>query len=175
MKVSSVISVIATLLAVPSLLVSQARVSSASASSPSGVEAVLASLAGTWQFDLYSPGGTAPVASGQREMRLLRDSTKLAWTETFAGQADVGSGLLGYNSATGAYYILGAYTHKPDPLVLIGRADSSGHTLRFDPLDVTSRPGTLVSSEIRLVDAEHFEWAASDGSWRAVFTRIGHS
>src|SRR5207247_2493955 len=61
-----------------------------------------------------------------------------------------GSGFLGYNAATDAWYELGAYAHEPNPVVLVGRADRSGRILMFDPLEITSRPGTYVSSELRL-------------------------
>lgn len=163
MKASSVAQLVATLLALPNILVSQAGPSSAPGSSISGVKTVLTTLQGKWHFEVYSRGHTPPVASGQRDMRLLADSTKLAWTETetpleqphfgysFFGyftadnveQSPPGSGFLGYNANTGAWYVLGAYTHEPNPLVLMGRADSSGRTLIFDPLASTSQPGTL--------------------------------
>jgi hypothetical protein len=193
MKRPSIIHLIAPVLTLPTLLASQAGVSRAPLSSPDFVEAVMITLAGTWHFDLYLRDRTGPVASGQREMQLFGDSTKLAWTETVVGQgvgttsslgyftqpnldqSHVGSGFLGYNASTGDWYFLGAYTREPDPLVLIGRPDSSGRSLLFRPLEATSRPGTFVSSELRLVDTGHFEWVASDGRWRAVFTRIDHS
>lgn len=141
--------------------------------STGGVQALVIALAGKWRFDVFSLNQAAPIASGQREMQLLDDSTKLAWTETFVGQSRVGTGMLGYNWATGAWYLVGAYTHDPDPVVLIGRADSSDHVLVFDPVEVTSRPGTYVSSKLRIVDASHLEWVASDGRWRVLFNRIG--
>ena len=195
MKARSITLVIAALLTVPSLLVCQnppvsntstfgfftptfglfALIPSKKApdSSTGGVQALVIALAGKWRFDVFSLSQAAPIASGQRDMRLLDDSTKVAWTETFVGQSRVGSGMLGYNSATGAWYVVGAYTHDPDPVVLIGRADSSDHVLVFDPVEVTSQPGVFVSSKLRIVDASHLEWAASDGRWRILFTRIG--
>ena len=189
MKVLSVTYLFAALLTLPSLIDGQERQSNvstvgrfaespdknASRSSPSEAEAVLLALVGRWHFDVYSQGRTVPAVSGEREMQLLDDSTKLAWTETFVGQSRVGSGTLGYNSATGAWYLLGVYTHEAYPVVLIGRRDPSTHALHFDPVEATGRPGTFVSSELRLVDAEHFHWVASDGGWRVVFTRIGPS
>src|SRR2546427_9898981 len=88
---------------------------------------------------------TRPVTSGQRQMRLLGDSTKLVWTESFDTKSDTGTGILGYDSAKGVYYVLGAYTHEPHPMVQIGRADGSGRTIRFGPatghLEI---PGLLV-------------------------------
>ena len=189
MKARSISQVIATLLALPSLLVSQARVSNVSTlgffadtlarRTPSwnagGVQALVTALEGKWRFEVFSPNQTAPIASGQREMRLLDDSTKLAWTETSIGQSSVGNGVLGYNYATGAWYVVGAYTHEPDPVVLVGRADSSGHVLVLDPVEITNRPGPFVSSELRIVDTNQLEWVASDGRWRILFTRIGRS
>lgn len=193
MKRSSVTSLFAAFLVLPSVLVSQTGTLKTPVTRISGVATVLIALEGKWHFDLYSRGDTLPVASGEREMRLLSDSTKLAWTETpvdrphrgtsvlgyqtaaNVDQSHAGSGFLGYNAATDAWYVLGAYAHEPNPVVLVGRADRSGRILMFDPLEITSPPGTYVSSELRLVDAEHFEWVASDGGWRAVFTRVGHS
>src|SRR3989442_15936139 len=58
-------------------------------------------------------------------------------------------------------------------MVQIGRADGSGRTILFDPATGNLEiPGLLVASELRLVDTAHFEWVASDGRWRVVFTRI---
>jgi hypothetical protein len=111
-------------------------------------------------------------------MRLWSDSTKLTWTETFIGEPKTGTGVLGYNTATGAYYLLGALERQPSPMILIGRADSSGHALVFDAgsTDIrVARPAIYARSELRLVDANHFEWVTFDGSWRGVFNRIGHS
>jgi hypothetical protein len=181
MKRSSVTSLFAAFLVLPGVLVSQTGTLKTPVTRISGVATLLIALQGKWHFDLYSDGDTLPNASGEREMRLLSDSTKLAWTETpvdrphRVDQSHAGSGFLGYNAATDAWYVLGAYTHEPNPVVLVGRADRSGRILMFDPLETTSRPGTYVSSELRLVDAEHFEWVASDGAWRTVFTRVGHS
>ena len=157
-------------------LLSQALTSNASLVTTPQPRAVIAGLAGNWRFDLYQLGHTSPVASGQREMRLLRDSTKLVWTESFDTKSDTGTGILGYDSAKRVYYVLGAYTHEPHPTVLIGRADESGRTILFDPAAGNlETPGVLIASEFRLVDIAHFEWVASDGRWRVVFTRIGGS
>jgi hypothetical protein len=38
-----------------------------------------------------------------------------------------------------------------------------------------AKPGIYATSELRLVDSDHFEWVTLDGSWRGVFNRIGHS
>jgi len=109
-------------------------------------------------------------------MRLLSDSTKLVWTESFDTKSDTGTGILGYDSAKDVYYVLGAYTHEPHPMAQIGRADGSGRAILFDPASGNLEiPGLFVASELRLVDATHFEWVASDGRWRVVFTRIGSS
>ncbi len=167
---------VAAFLALPSLLVAQAGQSNRPL--PGTPQGLLGRLAGTWHFDLYAQGSSGPVASGQREMRLWADSVKLTWTETFVGQPKTGTGILGYNAATGAYYALGAVEHQPSPMILLGRADSSGHTVVFDAgsTDIrVARPAIYATSELRLVDADHFEWVTLDGSWRGVFNRIGHS
>src|SRR5213593_3722093 len=154
-------------------LLGEALTSNASLVTTPQPRAVVAGLAGNWHFDLYQLGHTSPVASGQREMRLLRDSTKLVWTESFDTKSDTGTGILGYDASKGLYYVLGAYTHEPHPVVLSGRAKGAGRTILFDPAAGNLEThGLLIASELRIVDTAHFEWVASDGSWRVVFTRI---
>jgi hypothetical protein len=137
---------------------------------------LVAALAGSWKLELYQRGDSSPVLVGRRDMRLLQDSTKLLWTEVLRGRADTGSGVLGYNPTNRSYYLLGAYTHEADPIVLWGRADTSARSITFEPASsdavVVNRPGVFVSSQLRVIDANHFEWVAADGQWRAVFTRI---
>jgi hypothetical protein len=167
---------VAAFLALPSVLVAQAGQSNSSL--PSTPQGLLGLLAGTWHFDLYAQGSTGPLASGQREMRLWADSMKVTWTETFVGQSKTGTGILGYNAATGAYYVLGALERQPSPMILVGRADSSGRTVVFEvgSTDIrVAKPAIYATSELRLVDADHFEWVTLDGSWRGVYNRIGHS
>ena len=141
-----------------------------------GSKELVAALAGSWKFELYQRGGSNPVLVGEREMRLLQDSTKLVWTEVIRGRADTGSGVLGYNPTNRSYYLLGAYAHQADPIILWGRADTSARSIAFDPASsdavVLNRPGLFVSSELRVIDPNHFEWVATDGQWRAVFTRM---
>ena len=178
MRAPPIMHVIVALLLSPSAVVGQARNSNTSLPSTDKAAGFLTRLAGTWRFEMYAAGQRGPVASGQREMRLMGDSTKLAWTETFDSRSDTGVGILGHNAATDAWYVLGAYTHEPNPVVLIGRADHSAHTVTFDaaPSDVgLARLGTFVASELRLIDVNHFEWVSTDGRWRTVFTRAGHS
>ncbi len=167
---------VAAFVVLPRLLVAQ--IVQSNEPIPSRPQGLLALLAGTWHFDLYSQASNGPVASGQREMRLLADSMKLTWRETVVGRSETGAGILGYNAATGAYYLLGAIEHEPSPMILIGRVDRSGHTVVFDVASADIRlakPGIYVTSELRLVDADHFEWVTSDGRGRGVFNRIGHS
>jgi hypothetical protein len=167
---------VASFLALASPLVAQAGQSDRSL--PSTPQGLLGLLAGTWHFDLYAQGSTGPIASGQREMRLWADSMKVTWTETFVGQSKTGTGILGYNAATGAYYVLGAVEHQPSPMILTGRADSSGHAVVFDAgsNDVrVAKPAIYAASELLLVDADRFEWVTLDGSWRGVFNRTRHS
>jgi hypothetical protein len=134
---------------------------------------LLAALAGTWKLEVYQHGKSTPVLSGRREMRLVQDSSKLAWTEIIG--ADTGSGVLGYNITRGSYYLFGTYAHAADPIILSGRADTSTGSITFDlapaAAGVITRPGLFVTSKLRLIDIDHFEWTAQDGKWRAVFTR----
>ena len=74
--------------------------------------------------------------------------------------------------------MLGALTHEPSPMILIGRADRPGRAVVFDVASTDTRlakRGIYVTSELRLVDADHFEWGTSDGRGRVVFSRSGHS
>jgi len=165
---------IGALLLAPSTLVAQGTASVSLPRVPRPQELLLA-LAGAWRFEMYSRGSTRAVESGQREMRLLDDSVKLTWTEHFGDRSDVGTGILGYNATIDTFYLLGAYTHEPGPLVLSGRGDLSARVISFGSTGEMVSPGTFVRSELRLIDADHFEWVASDGSWRAGFTRVGKS
>ena len=168
-------AIVVALLITPASLAGQARESTEPLPLSAEPRRLIPMLAGTWRFNIYSSTNSDPVSSGQRVMRLLSDSMKLAWTETFVGRADTGTGVFGYNSATAAYYVFGAYTDETDPFVLTGRADGSGDTILFDPLEGLGRGGNLIASSFRLIDPQHFEWIASDGRWRAIFTRVGHS
>ncbi len=173
MRVPPATCVVLALFFVPTSL-SQGRASNAWVPSSVGAESLLTPLVGTWHFDMYSADRHDPVTSGQREMRLMSDSTKLAWTETFRGRSDIGTGILGYNAATNAYYVLGVYTHEPNPVVLTGRADPSTRSITFDPAPTNpglAKAGIFEASTLRLIDANDFEWVASDGSWRTVFSR----
>jgi hypothetical protein len=170
MNTHSVTSVITAMFVFSSSLVSQARISSASPVREP--DAIIPALAGSWRFDIYESGQTTPISTGRRQMRLLSDSTKLVWTETFNSRSDTGTGILGYDSRKGLYYLLGAYTHEPHPVAQVGRAGSSGRSVVFDSTSNVAVPGVFITSELRLVDSTRFEWIASDRSWRAVFTRI---
>jgi hypothetical protein len=168
-------AIVVALLIAPASLAGQVRKSTERVPLSAEPRSLISMLAGTWRFNIYSSTNTDPVSSGQRVMRLLSDSMKLAWTETFGDRADTGTGVFGYNSATAAYYVFGAYTDETDPFVLTGRADGSGDTILFDPLEGLGHGGNLIASSFHLLDPQHFEWIASDGRWRAVFTRVGHS
>src|SRR5882762_4446516 len=96
MRVPPATCVVLALFFVPTSL-SQGRASNAWVPSSVGAESLLTPLVGTWHFGMYSADRHDPVTSGQREMRLMSDSTKLAWTETFRGRSDIGTGILGYN------------------------------------------------------------------------------
>ena len=176
MNTRSVNSVIAAVFVLSGPLSSQARTSGASRQPVPEPHRIIAQLAGTWRFEIYVSGRATPMATGQRQMRLLGDSAKLLWTETFDTRSDTGTGVLGYDSSKGDYYLLGAYTHEAHPVVQVGHSGSSGRTVVFDstPSDVAPR-GVFIASELRLIDNTRFEWVATDRSWRALFTRISGS
>ena len=161
----------------PTVLLKYGTARNASPPSMAAAGELLQTLAGTWQFQMYAAGRTDPIASGERVMHLMSDSSKLAWSETFVGQRDTGTGVLGHNATTGAYYMLGVYTHQPNPIVLVGRLDPSAGTIAFDPPPTTlglAHPGIFTASVLHLIDANRFEWRAADGSWQVVFMRVVH-
>ena len=176
MNTLSVHSVIAVMFLLSSPLLSQAHVSSSLRQPFPELRAIIPELAGNWCFDIYAPGRTTPIATGRRQMRLLSDSTKLVWIETFNTSSDTGTGILGYDSKKGVYYLLGAYTHEAHPVAQLGHLGSSGRAIVFDSTSSNiALPGVFIASELQLVDSTRFEWVASDRSWRAVFTRISGS
>jgi hypothetical protein len=143
--------------------------------SPAARIAFIKELAGAWRFAVYHTGNPKAVATGRRDMRLMADSLKLVWTETFDTTPNDGSGILGYDAAKGTYFVVGAYANTQAPFLLVGQVDSAGHSVTFRPIPNTpslgSAEGELIDSELHLVDAQHFEWTAYDGRWRVVFTR----
>jgi hypothetical protein len=140
----------------------------------SDAKTVMSRLAGTWQFALYQNGRNTPVSTGRREMHLLADSLKLAWTETFDGRVAGGSGFLGYDDGAGAFYLMGVQAGVRSPMFLVGHAGDGA--IHFDPAaspaGLANRPGVYVASSVRMVDRDHFEWLAADGRWRVEFTRV---
>src|SRR5690242_2884179 len=106
------------LLLAPSTLVAHGTASAVSLPRVPRPQELLLALAGEWRFAMYSRGSSRAVESRQREMRLLDDSVKLSWTEHCADRSVVGTGILGYNATMDTFYLLGAYTHEPGPLVL---------------------------------------------------------
>jgi hypothetical protein len=135
---------------------------------------VMAQLAGIWQFAVYQPGRSTPVTTGRRDMRLLADSLKLAWDETFDDRPADGSGLLGYDAGADAFYLMGVQAGTRSPMFLVGHAGNGA--IQFDPATsptgLANRPGVYVASSVRIVDRDHFEWLAADGRWRVEFTRL---
>ena len=143
--------------------------------SPAARRALIKILAGDWRFAVYHPGNPKAVATGRRDMRLMADSLKLVWTETFDTTPNGGSGILGYDAGKGTYFVVGAYANTQAPFLLVGQVDSAGQSVIFRPIpntaSLSNAEGALIDSELHLVDAEHFEWTASDGRWHVVFTR----
>ena len=160
----------------PSLVTGQRQAASSSLAQAVRSETLLSSLAGTWRFQMFSADRADPVGTGQRVMQLMSDSTKIAWSETRDGQSDIGTGILGHNSNTGTYYLLGTYTHDPNPIVLVGIVGDSNRTIAFEPVPSTfgfTPAGVFTTSELRFVNANTFEWIAADRSWHVLFTRTG--
>lgn len=133
-------------------------------------------LAGTWSFEMFVRGRDYPFAKGQREMRLVADSTKLLWTDEFDGTSTTGAGLLGYDERFAAFYLMSVQTDHSTPTFILGyRRDG---TVVWDPARTSEiwddqRLGTYIVSELRLIDADHFEWVAVNGAWRVEYARVG--
>lgn len=144
-------------------------------SATTAAKETLVALAGSWTFAVYQPGHAAPVRRGHRDMRLLADSLKLMWRDTYVGRADTALGFLGYAPPSSSYYLMGVSGRAPDPMYLVGTRTATG--LEFDPATspsgVGNPRGVFLASQVHVVDANHFEWRAADGRWWVEFTRAG--
>ena len=146
----------------------------ASTDSATGSSAIVR-LAGSWSFVVYTADAPdTPVATGRREMTLLADSLKVAWTESYDARSGTSSGFLGFNPRARKYYLMGVSSNRPDPMYLVGTATAAGIEFhpRQSPGGVGNRPGLYIASELRMIDDDHLEWRAVDGRWRAVFRRV---
>ena len=136
---------------------------------------VLSQLVGTWTFEMFVPGRDYPFAKGQREFRMMEDSLKLSWTDDYEGTSADGAGFLGYDSRHRAYYLMGVQSGQPTPLLLLGTA--AGDTIHFNADEAIgpyrNPPGLYVSSELRMLGPDRFEWIMNGAGWRAEFTRQG--
>ena len=136
---------------------------------------VIPRLAGTWSFEMFVSGRDYPVGKGQREMRLLADSTKLSWTDEFEGSPAEGAGLLGYDERFTTFYYTSVQTYQSTPVFILGYSKDS--TIVWNPARTaeiwdSEGLGTYIVSELHLIDADHFEWVAVNGAWRVEYTRV---
>jgi hypothetical protein len=132
-------------------------------------------LAGTWSFEMFVRGRDYPFGKGQREMKLLADSTKLLWTDKYDGSPLTGAGLLGYDERFSAFYLMSVQTNQSTPAFILGYSKDS--TIVWNPARTAEiwddqGLGTYIVSELRLIDADHFEWVAVNGAWRVEYARV---
>jgi len=166
---------LAAVLGTASLVLPRAPHVTSTPSATTTAKQILGELAGSWSFAFYQAGHATPIRTGHRDMRLLADSLKLTWRDTYVGRADTAMGFLGYAPRASSYYLMGVSGHSPDPMYLVGTQTAAG--LEFDPATspagAGNRSGVFIASQVRVVDANHFEWRAADGTWWVDFTRVG--
>jgi hypothetical protein len=141
---------------------------------PSAAKSVITTLAGRWSFQMFRRGREHPFGKGVREMQLMGDSLKLSWTERFEGSSETTAGFLGYDEPYESFYLVAVRSDRSTPLFLRGSA--TDNTIRFDPEQTAGSygnvPGTYIVSELRILDADRFEWVAVNGDWWVAFERV---
>jgi uncharacterized protein DUF1579 len=138
---------------------------------------ILRTLAGTWKFEIWFAGNFdgAPDASGTRVMTTLFDGLYAAWTEEVDHSQIHGQGLIGFDPGSDRFFSAAVYSVGSAPEFMSGILDTTGPRITFSPISVSppANPGEQLSrsSELSMLDRDHFTWAALDRGWRAVFTR----
>ena len=134
-------------------------------------------LAGDWRFEWRSADGVG--ATGTRQYRVLSDSLRVVWDETYAASRRTGHGTLWYHPRERRFFYFGVYAPPVAAMLLTGRFDASGATVTFDLLPVSgdSIPlnESLVRSRLRVPDGDGHTWARWDNAWVVTFRRTSGS
>lgn len=131
-------------------------------------------LVGKWSFEWRSADG--PAASGTRQYRLLSDSLRVVWDETYVTSRQTGHGALWYHPGAQRFFYFGLYAPPVAAMMLTGRFDASGTTVTFDLLPVASDSipinVSLVRSRLQVADSGRHVWARWDNGWVVTFRRL---
>jgi hypothetical protein len=138
---------------------------------------LLQRLAGNWAFEWRSADG--PGATGKRQYRLLPDSLRVVWDETYNNSRQTGHGALWYHPRAQRFFYFGVYAPSMASILLTGRLEPSGTAVTFDllPIERDSIPFNegLVRSRLRVSDADGHTWARWDDAWVVKFRRLSES
>ncbi len=144
-----------------------------SAAQEQAARAFLRRLAGEWSFEWRSADG--PGSTGTRHYRLLSDSLRVVWDETYATSRQNGHGALWYHPRAQRFFYFGLYAPPVAAMLLTGRLDASRTTVTFDllPVAIDSIPlnESLVRSRLQLADSARHIWARWDNAWVVTFRR----
>ena len=138
---------------------------------------ILRSLVGTWRFEIRFAGNFdgAPDVSGTRIVRALFDDLRLEWTEALDDSQIRGQGVIGFDSRSDRFFSTSAYSAGSALEFMAGVLDDAEPHIAFSPIslseDASPAQQRIQSSELTLLDQDHFIWVALDRGWRAVFTR----
>lgn len=134
---------------------------------------LLQRLAGNWSFEWRSADGAG--ATGTRQYRVLPDSLRVVWDESYAASRRTGHGALWYHPRAQRFFYSGLYAPPVAAMLLTGRFDRSGTTVTFDLLSVAndSIPLSegLVRSRLHVPDGDRHTWARWDNAWVVTFRR----
>ena len=183
-RIASIV-IAAALVASPSVLAAQGakesggrgRVGAVAESSPSPspshaqpARGILATLVGTWRFEVWFAGNySGPAdAAGTRVIHSLYDDLRVEWTEALDHSAAKGQGIVGFDPAIDRFFWSAVYSTGAAPELLTGVLDDAQPTIAFRPV---AGGDSAAPAALTMVDDDHFTWGTPDRSWRAVFTR----
>jgi hypothetical protein len=134
---------------------------------------LLRRLAGDWSFEWRSADGVG--ATGTRRYRVLPDSLRVVWDESYAASRRTGHGALWYHPRAQRFFYSGLYAPPVAAMFLTGRFDLSATTVTFDLLSVANDSiplnEGLVRSRLHVPDSDRHTWARWDNAWVVTFRR----
>ena len=134
---------------------------------------ILATLVGTWRFEIRFAGNYtgAPDAAGTRVIQTLFDDQRVQWTEALDHSPMQGQGIVGFDPSSDRFFWSAVYSAGAAPELLTGVLDDAQPTVAFRPVAGDDPAAAAAPATLALVDDDHFTWVAPDRAWRAVFTR----